>query len=285
MPPLSPRRDPVASPRDSMAPLVSFPCDLTAVPVSPAWNPMAPSVSFLWDPAALSVSLFPDSMAPPVSFRRDPYFPRYPTAPVVSPPRDPTVFPLSPQRDPAVPLVFLLRGLVAPHVFPFCVLAMPAAAPAPALVLQAIEHLSFRLNRLHLASGQSSHCQHRCCQSYQARQFSGPLAVLLSSTSLPRRVPTGPSSRFLLPEPFSALSPRSGARARDVPSSYHALSPPPPASPLSSGSVSYLRRPATGLSPALSSPQPSFLPTPAMPLHSGSVSHLLRRTVPCGGRS
>ena len=79
------------------------------------------------------------------------------------------------------------------------------------------------------------------------------------------------------------LSSRSGARVRGVPPSYHALSPPPPALLLDSGSVSHLRRTPIGAS-LFSSPQPFLLPTPVLLLDSGSISNLLRKTVPCGGR-
>ena len=89
------------------------------------------------------------------------------------------------------------------------VLVMPAAAPAPAPVLQAAEPLFFRLIHLHPASRRGPHHQHCCCRSCQARQSTAPPTVLLSLARVPRRPPTGPSSRFPLPEPFSSLSPRS----------------------------------------------------------------------------
>ena len=144
-----------------------------------------------------------------------------------------------------------LRGLAAPPVFPFCVLTVLAAAPAPALVLRAAEHLFSRLFRLHSALRRGPHRQHRCCRSCQARQSTAPPAIFLSPVSAPRRAPTGPSSRFSLPKPFSALSPHSRARAHGVPPPYHALSPPAPAPPLASAPVSYLRRAPTGPLPLL----------------------------------
>ena len=173
--------------------------------------------------------------------------------------------------DPAAPPVSPLRDSVA--------------APTPAPVRQAAEPLFFRLIHLHLASRRGFYGQHRCCRSCQARRSTASTTVLLTPASAPRRAPTGPSSRFPFPEPFSGLSSRSGGRARGVPPPYHALSSPPPALPLDSGSVSHLRRALTGPSPLFSSPQPFLLPTPALPLDSGSVSHLLRKTVHCGDRS
>ena len=172
--------------------------------------------------------------------------------------------------DPAAPPVSHLRD--------------SSAAPTPAPVRQTAEPLFFRLIHLHPASRRGLHDQHRCCRSCQARR-STATTVLFLPASAPRRAPTDPSSRFPFPEPFSGLSSRSGGRARGVPPPYHALSSPPPALPLDSGSVSHLRRALTGPSPLFSSPQPFLLPTPALPLDSGSVSHLLRKTVRCGGRS
>ena len=111
--------------------------------------------------------------------------------------------------------------------------------------------------------------RHRCCRSCQARQSTTPPVVLLLPASAHCKVPNGQSSRFPLPEPCSAFSPRLGARVRGVPPPYHALSPPPPAPPLASGSVLHLRRAPTGLSRLFSSPQPFLMPTPALPLDSG----------------
>ena len=150
---------------------------------------------------------------------------------------------------------------------------MPVAAPAPAPIFRAAEHLFSRLIRLHPASRRGPHRQHCCCWFCQVRQSTAPPAVSLSPTSAPRRAPTDPSSRFPLPEPFSTLSPRSGPRARGVPLSDRVLSPPAPALPLASGPVSHLRRAPTGPS-LFSSPQPFLLPAPAPPLHPSSVSHL-----------
>ena len=146
-------------------------------------------------------------------------------------------------RDSAAPFVSPLRGPAAPPVFPLCVLVIPATAPAPAPVLRAAEHLFSRLIRLHLASPRGPHRQHRCCRSCQVRQSTTSPATSLSPASVPRRAPTGPSPRLLLPEPFSALSPRSGPQARGVPSSHSTLSPPAPALSVASGSVPHLRRP------------------------------------------
>ena len=146
----------------------------------------------------------------------------------------------------------------------------PAAAPIPAPVPP--------------ASCRGLHHQHCYCWSCQDRQSTVPPAVSLPPARAPRRAPTGPSSRFPLPEPFSALSTCSGTRARGVSQPYYALSPPPPAPPLYSGSVSRLRRAPTGPS-LFSSPQPFLLPAPAPSFNSGSVSHLLRKTIPYGGRS
>ena len=156
-----------------------------------------------------------------------------------------------------------------------CLVVMPAAAPAPAPVRQAAEPLFFRLINLHPFSRRGPHHQHCCCRSCQVRQSTAPPAVSLSSASAPCRAPTGPSSRSPLPEPCSALSSRSGSRARGVPLSHRVLSLPSPALPLDSGSVPHQRRAPTGPSP-FSSHQPFLLPTPAPPLDLSSVSHLSR---------
>ena len=75
-----------------------------------------------------------------------------------------------------------------------CFLAMPAAAPAPALVLRAAGHLFSRLIHLHPVSRRGPHRQHHCCRSCQAHQSTALPAVSLSSASAPGRAPTDPSS-------------------------------------------------------------------------------------------
>ena len=212
-------------------------------------------------------------MALPVSPARDPAASSVPSpwnlmVPSVSLRRDPMALPVSAARDPVVP-----------SIFPVFVLMIPAATPAPAPVLRAAEPLFFRLVHLHPSLRRSPYHQHR-----QAYQSTAPPAVLLSTASEPRRAPTGPSSRFPLPGPFCALCPCLSAQAHGIPPSNHALSSPPPALPLDSGSASHLCRTPTGPS-LFSSPQSFFLPTPALPLDSGSISHIWQEIIPCGGKS
>ena len=83
-------------------------------------------------------------MVPPVSPCRDL------VTPLVSFPCDPMAPPVSPPRNPAAPLVSPLWGPAAPPVIIFCVLAMPAAAPASAPVLRTSSSDWFVFIRLHV---------------------------------------------------------------------------------------------------------------------------------------
>ena len=248
---------PVSYRQDPMVPPVSLPRNLMTLPVSLARDLVAPPVPPRREPIVPLVSLPRDLLVPPVSPARDPAAslvspPRDPVALPVSPPRDLTVPPVSPSRDPSAPPVSPLCG-PAPPVFPVFFFVIMAAASAPAPVPRAAESLFFRLIHLHSVSRRGLHYRHRCCRSCQACRFTARPAVLLPPASAPRKTPTGSSSRFSLLEPFSASSPRSGARACGVPPLYHALSPPPPVPPLDSASISYLRRPLTGPSSLFSS--------------------------------
>ena len=272
VPPRDPTVPPVSPPRDPMAPLVFFPCDPMPIPVLPARNSMASPVSPPRDPAAPSVFPSLDSMAPTVSSPRDPSFPSRPDGVSrVSSARSGGASCVPSSGPGGASCIFFMRSW--------------AAAPAPAPVLRAADHLFSRLICLHPASRRGPQLQRRYCRSCQARQSTARPVLSVPPTSVPHRAPTGPLSRFPLPESFSVLSFRSRARARGVPLPYHALSPPPPAPPLTSGPVSHLRRAPTGPSPLFSSPQPFLLPTPALSLDSGSVSRLVRKTIPCRGRS
>ena len=173
-------------PRDPAAHPVSLSRDSTAPPVSPRRDPMAPPVSLPCNPMALPVFPARDPMARPVS-----------------PPRDPAAPPVSPPRDPAAVLVSPPRGPAMLPAFPVCVLVMPAAASAPAPVCRAKEPLFFPLIHLHPALR----------EVIIDRQSTARPAVLLPPANTPSGAPADPSSRFLLPELFSALSPRSGAHA------------------------------------------------------------------------
>ena len=203
----------------------------------------------------------------------------------MSPPRDLAALTESPPRGSAALPVSPLRGSAAPAVFPDCVLVMPAAASAPAPVPRVAEpYFSdwFIFTRLHpevLIANTVAAGLARPVNSLHRLLFRFRLQVHLAGP------PTVPSSRFPLPEPFCALSPRSGARSCGVSPLYRALSPQTLAPPLNSGSVSRLRRPPTAPSSLFLSPQLFLLPMPAPPLDSGSVSYLLRKTIPCGGRS
>ena len=85
-------------------------------------------------------------------------FPCYPMVSSVPPARDLVALLVCPPRDPAASLVSPLRDPAAPTVYIFCVLVMPAAAPAPAPVLRAAEHLFSRLIRLYPDSRRGPDC-------------------------------------------------------------------------------------------------------------------------------
>ena len=148
-------------------------------------------------------------------------------------------------------------------MFPACVLVLAATALAPAPVPTSLR---------------CPYRQHRLCRSCQDHRFTARATVLHLPVSTPRRTPTGPASKFQLLEPFSALSFRLGALVRGVSTLYRALSlsPPPPALPLDSGSVSHLRTPPPTDPSLFSSYHSFFLPAPVPSLDSSSVSHLRR---------
>lgn len=123
MPPVSPRRDPMAS-------LASFFCVMMAPPVDP------PSGS-----GSTFCVLFYGLDGAARVFSRDPYYSSDPMAPLVSFPctlMAPLVFPL---LDLAMSLVSPAQYLAAPFNINSCLLVVSAAAEAPAHVLRALRRL------------------------------------------------------------------------------------------------------------------------------------------------